>query len=72
MTDVNERIQRVEEKIAHLEHHVTQQDKVMLELTEELARVRAEMKLLAARVADSSGAGPSGAGSDVGERPPHY
>lgn len=69
---MDERIQRIEEKVAHLEHHVTQQDKVMLELSDELARLRAEMKLLAARVTDSGGAGPSSAGTDANERPPHY
>lgn len=69
---MDERLQRIEEKIAHLEHHVTQQDKVMLELSEEIARLRGELKLLAARVVDTGGTGPSGPGSDVSERPPHY
>lgn len=69
---MDERLQRIEEKIAHLEHHVTQQDKVMLELSEEIARLRAEMKLLVARLADTGGAGPSGLGADASERPPHY
>jgi SlyX protein len=69
---VDDRIQHIEEKIAHLEHHVTQQDKVMLELSDEIVRLRAELKLLVARLADASGAGPGGTGSDANERPPHY
>ena len=69
---MDDRIQRVEEKISHLEHHVTQQDKVMLELSDEIVRLRAELKLLTARLADASGPGAGGAGSDTNERPPHY
>lgn len=64
-------IRRLEEKIAHLEHHVTEQDKVMLEFSEDLTRLRRELKLLVARVAN---AGPSATlGEEAGEeRPPHY
>jgi SlyX protein len=70
-----ERITRLEEKIAYLERHVTAQDKVMLELGDMLARVRAELKMLRERAGDSGAGG--GAGRDEGgelrdERPPHY
>ena len=68
---MNESIRRLEEKIAYLERHVTEQDKVMLELTEELAALRREVK--APR--DRSGgreAGAGEAGESADERPPHY
>jgi SlyX protein len=66
---LNESIKRLEEKIAHLEHHVTAQDKVMLEFAEELAVLRRELKVLRERSARS----PSDEGADQAEdRPPHY
>jgi SlyX protein len=69
---LNESIRRLEEKIAYLEHHATAQDKVMLELADDLARVRREVKALRER---SAGADPGEApGGDLptDERPPHY
>ncbi|HYP15872.1 MAG TPA: SlyX family protein [Opitutus sp.] len=63
-------IRRLEEKIAYLEHHVTEQDKVMLELADDLMRLRRELKLLAARVAGSGSPGADPHTAD--ERPPHY
>jgi SlyX protein len=69
---VTDDIQRLEEKIAYLEHHVTEQDKVMLELTEELTRLRREVLRLAERVEAAAPRGGS-AGSELpDERPPHY
>jgi SlyX protein len=68
---VNETIRHLEEKIAYLEHHVTAQDKVMLELGEEIARLKRDVALLAGRVTSGSGAaGEPPIESD--ERPPHY
>lgn len=69
----DERFQRLEEKIAHLEHHVTAQDKAMLELGDDLARMRRELKTLRERLAPAaeSGGAPSGDEPDH-ERPPHY
>ncbi len=64
-------VKRLEEKIAYLEHHVTEQDKVMLEFSEDLARLRRELKLLAARPAGSDSAGTENDASNE-ERPPHY
>lgn len=69
---MNEHITRLEEKIAYLERHVTEQDKAMLEFAEELAAVRRELRALRER--GGGGAGPDGDGlrAEVDERPPHY
>jgi SlyX protein len=62
-------LQQIEERIAWLQRHVTEQDKAMLELGDELARLRAEVRTLRERLAggseDSDPAEPD-------ERPPHY
>jgi SlyX protein len=67
---LNESVKRLEEKIAHLEHHVTEQDKVMLAFAEELAVLRRELKVLRERPARSP-RDDDGADS-AEERPPHY
>ena len=69
---MNESIRRLEEKVAYLERHVTEQDKAMLELAEELAALRRELKRWRERAGggESASAGELGAPSD--ERPPHY
>ena len=62
---------RLEEKIAYLERHVTEQDKAMLEFADELARLRHELNLFKARAVP----GASGEIADISEtdeRPPHY
>jgi len=58
----------LEERLAWLERHVTEQDKAMLTLNDELARLRAELKKLRERPA--AGSENEAAGSDA--RPPHY
>ena len=65
-----DRIQRLEEKVAYLERHVTEQDKAMLELTETLARMRVELRKLRERMTDA--ATGDGGGEPVDERTPHY
>jgi SlyX protein len=67
MTDV-ERLTLLEERYAHVQRHVAQQDKAMLELSEELARLRKELLVLRAQV--TGGTPDSGDATD--ERPPHY
>ena len=69
---LNERIQRLEEKVAYLERHVTAQDRAMLELAEDLAALRREWR--AQRERSSAGAPAPGEGDDGtrDERPPHY
>jgi SlyX protein len=66
------RVQRLEEKIAYLERHVTEQDKAMLELAEELAGVRRDLKALRDRAAPGAGGDRGGADEERDERPPHY
>ena len=70
---MNESIKHLEEKIAHLERHVTEQDKAMLEFADELAAIRRELKVWRAR-AEARGAGDGGdsGGPERDERPPHY
>ena len=68
---MNESIKRLEEKIAYLERHVTEQDKAMLELVEQVEALRRELKGVSERSAGSSG--QQGGGEDASdERPPHY
>jgi uncharacterized coiled-coil protein SlyX len=64
-----ERLTRLEERYAHLQRHVTEQDKAMLALGDELARLRTELAVLRARQNAGSSAGEPGAAE---ERPPHY
>ena len=65
--DDAERLTRLEERYAHLQRHQAEQDKAMLELAEEVARLKAELALL--RTRETSG---SGASEPTDERPPHY
>jgi hypothetical protein len=62
-----DRLTRLEERYAHLQRHQTEQDKVMLGLAEDLAKLRQELAVLRAR-ATVSQEGPEPAD----ERPPHY
>lgn len=65
----NERLDRLEERLAWLQRHVTEQDKAMLEMAGLLDRLKAELSRLKQR-AESSPANPEGNAAD--ERPPHY
>lgn len=65
----NERIDRLEERLAWLQRHVTEQDKAMLEMAGQLDRLKAEVTRLKQR-SESSPANAEGATTD--ERPPHY
>lgn len=62
-----ERLILLEERYAHLQRHVVQQDKAMLRLSEEIAKLRQETALLRARES-----GETQAGGMPDERPPHY
>jgi SlyX protein len=63
------RMQRLEEKIAYLERHVVAQDRAMLELTEQVARLRQALTALRERLPDSPTGGEA---APEDERPPHY
>ena len=70
---MNDRLQRLEEKIAYLERHVTEQDKAMLELTDQLVALRRELAGMRDRAGRGSGAATAGGEDDLPhERPPHY
>ena len=63
-------LERIEERIAWLERHVTEQDRAMFEMGEELARLRKEVASLLRQQLGSR----NSEGEDLGpdERPPHY
>jgi SlyX protein len=65
------RIDRLEERLAWLERHLTEQDKVMLALSRDVERLQGELRLVRARVASLPSEGAAGA-SAAEERPPHY
>jgi SlyX protein len=67
--DEAQKIARLEERLAWLERHVVEQDKAMLEMSDDLTRLRRE--LLALRDRQSSGS-PSEPDETANERPPHY
>ena len=62
-----ERLTLLEERYAHLQRHVGEQDKAMLALTDELAKLRKELVVLRTRAA-----GGADGGELPDERPPHY
>lgn len=64
------RVERLEERLAWLERHVTEQDKVMLEAFEKLSALERELALLRLRSAAAPAEGPLPSPAD--ERPPHY
>jgi uncharacterized coiled-coil protein SlyX len=68
MTDA-ERLTRLEERYAHLQRHSAEQDKVMLELGDEIARLKKELAILRGLLPTSPGGGEE---STADERPPHY
>ncbi|MGH8019455.1 MAG: SlyX family protein [Opitutaceae bacterium] len=64
----DERLTRLEERYTHLQHHVTEQDKVMLAMNAELDRLRQELTDVRAQLATA----PQGEEAPGEERPPHY
>ncbi|MCW5549701.1 MAG: SlyX family protein [Opitutaceae bacterium] len=69
---MDERILRLEEKIAYLERHIVEQDRAMLELTEQVERLRAALLALRERLPESATGGGGEPASPADERPPHY
>jgi SlyX protein len=72
MDESTERLQRLEEKIAYLERHVTEQDKAMLELGDGLARLGREIRALRERDTQGGAGGSQVGETEPDERPPHY
>lgn len=62
-----QRLTLLEERYAHLQRHSAEQDKVMLQLTDELAKLRKEIASLRAQQT-----GGRDLGEEPDERPPHY
>ena len=67
---LNESVKRLEEKIAYLERHVTEQDKAMLEMADDIARLRREVRTLRDRAPKGETGEAENPASD--DRPPHY
>ncbi len=69
MNDAEERLTRIEERFTHLQKHVSEQDRVILDLTEQLDGMRRELTRL-----QGEGTGARGGSEDMpaDERPPHY
>jgi uncharacterized coiled-coil protein SlyX len=67
MTD-SDRITRLEERFTHLQQHVTEQDRVVLGLSEMVDRLRKELTALRTQVETNAAETPKP--SD--EKPPHY
>jgi peptidoglycan hydrolase CwlO-like protein len=66
MSDAD-RLTRLEERYAHLQRHSAEQDKVMMQLADELAKLRKELAALRARQPEARETGEV-----PDERPPHY
>ncbi len=70
MSETENRLARLEERLAWFERHVTEQDKVILELSDLVERLRREVISLRERAALSGGSAAPASPAD--ERPPHY
>ncbi len=66
MSDAD-RLTRLEERYAHLQRHSAEQDKVMMQLADELATLRKELAAVRTRQQE-----PRESGEAADERPPHY
>jgi len=62
-----DRLALLEERLAWLQRHVAEQDRAMLQLTEEIDRLKQQVADLCGKLAAEPG-GESG----PAERPPHY
>ncbi len=68
--DVAQQMARLEERLAWLQRHVAEQDKAMLEMSEDITRLRRELLVLRDRM--PSGGLSSESDNSADERPPHY
>ena len=63
----DDRLATLEERLAWLQRHVTEQDKAMLELAGEIDRLKKQVAELRAKLTEDAGTPPPD-----DERPPHY
>ncbi len=63
----NEPLARLEEKLAWLQRHVAEQDKVMLEMAGEIDRLKKQVAELRGKLPE-----PADGPASADERPPHY
>lgn len=63
------RLTRIEERYTQLEHHVAEQDRVILGLAEKIDRLAREVERLRSERAETSAPGEF---PPADERPPHY
>jgi len=63
----NEPLAHLEEKLAWLQRHVTEQDKAMLEMAGEIDQLKRKLSELSQRPEAESAPPPA-----IDERPPHY
>lgn len=63
-----ERLTRLEERYAHLQKHIAEQDKAMLALGDELIRLKKEVAALRTHQTSQ----PEPGEMPQNERPPHY
>jgi uncharacterized coiled-coil protein SlyX len=64
----SDRLTRLEERYIHLQKHVVEQDKVILELSDDLARVTKDL----AALRDLDRSAGEGESDQIDQRPPHY
>jgi SlyX protein len=62
-----DRLALLEERLAWLQRHVTEQDRAMLQLAEEVDRLKHQVAELRGKLSAEPGATPP-----AEERPPHY
>jgi SlyX protein len=66
------RFAQIEERIAWLQRHVLEQDKAMLEMAQEITKLKTDLAVAQLRLAGVRGPGPSEGRNPADERPPHY
>lgn len=72
LSETENRIARLEERLAWFERHVAEQDKAMMELSDLVERLRREVLVLRERSAAGASGGSGANEEPADERPPHY
>ncbi len=68
--DAAQQIARLEERLAWLQRHVTEQDRAMLEMSDAITGLRRELLVMRDRM--PSGGSSAEPDAPDSERPPHY